>query len=127
MRGLLCLVLEAQQRPLQRFAHLTANEEAFGDGREDSALNERVSEFDRHPGRLTFDLESRQLLAAQRGIGELDPVQPPRLVLEHPFSDGPRPAGVERQTSVDPSSGYPAEDSSAAKPSTHATQPRGSK
>ena len=39
----------------------------------------------------------------------------------------PRPAGVELQVSVPPTSGYPALESTLPKPSTHAGQPRGSK
>ena len=37
MGGFLGLVLEPQQSPLQRLAHLAANEEALGDGGEGAA------------------------------------------------------------------------------------------
>ena len=100
---LLDLEPEPQQRPLQRLGHLAADEEALGEPGERAALRERVRELETDRRRLApGDLELGSQLAARLRVRERDPVQAARLVREHPLADRPRPAGVERQTSVPP-------------------------
>ena len=125
---LLDLEPEAQQRPPQRLRHLAADEEALGrarrTGRRRAARSRApASPWSPRPRPRTVVVSSPLDSGSANAI---------RCSLRGSWASTvsvtvPRPAGVERQTSVPPSSGYPLADSTAWKPSTHAGQPLGSK
>ena len=109
------LRLEPQlgQRALQRATHLRPDEEDVGEraraGPRCSACRSSRWPTRVEPAALGGEhLEAGLERPARRRILELDPVQRARLVLERRArSTSPRPAGVERQTSVPPPPGSP--------------------